>query len=186
MSLELEHLSTFGPVGRFAAVPQPARGKPYGTWWSRPRQWLEWARYTDYWATRASLPPSRAARSPWRAGSDKIAVVDMANVAEVREFVRRYPAPGTQRSVDWSAVQRDFAGVFFDRVSESMGALPPAFAGEDGGWALSIDVDSVCVWNPEALGVAGMHVPRWTGVARSGVFTPLRKQPPRRAKAIRV
>lgn len=190
--MELEHLGKFGPLVRFPSIQQKSAGcKPCGTWWSRPRQWLEWAGYTDYWATQASLPLSRTVRNPWRSDSaGKIAVIDMADEAEVREFVRRYPAPKpTRRSVDWSAVQLDFAGVFFDRVGESGAALRRAFLNpkaEDGCWALSIDVDGVCVWNPEALGVAGMRVPVWTGVARGGVFAPLRKQPPRRAKAIRI
>ena len=171
----LEHLSDYG-VRQFRDVEveeQRSRSKPVGVWFASPGDWASWIRTTGpEWFCTTEIADRMICTHPWSSdgtgGTDstrstRIIELDMSCEDQLDGFIERFRCDGFGRhEVDWRKVQVEFGGVYF-RNADVRG-MPPhygrKFGGSDGCWVLSIDVDSVCVWNTRSLGPL-----RWTWTA---------------------
>lgn len=168
-----EHISQ-KKVGRFVTVDQTPRMKPRGLWLSEPGQWARFSRdESALWTCVVEISDGRVCQHPWHVaegggkdgddekGKEKergkdnekenrtrsIAHVDMSSVRQLTDFIARYRADGYRFEVDWAKVQGDFAGVYFSHVDKMPSWYFRAYNNSDGCWILSLDVDSVCIWD---------------------------------------
>ena len=78
----------------------------------------------------------------------------MSNHNQLAEFIARYNYSGYDNEIDWRRVSDEFGGVHFYKADD--GTLPRSYYTKynesDGCWVLSLDVDSVCIWNAQCMG----------------------------------
>ena len=148
--IAFEHLSC-ARVGVFHAVEQRAGGKPDGVWWARPGEWARFQRPAHSWVATTEVD-ERWLCDHGGVAAPRLLRLDMGDEQALCRFINRYRAASRERDVDWGRVQVDSDGILF----ENAGRLPAHYSTKynhaDGCWVLSVDVDSLCVWDPAALG----------------------------------
>ena len=75
----------------------------------------------------------------------------MSNEDQLSSFIERYRYDGYKYEIDWRNVQHEFGGVYFYNI-ENMNSSYNIRYNTDGCWILSIDVDSMCIWNKLSIG----------------------------------
>jgi hypothetical protein len=159
----LEHRSQ-SRIRRFRDVEQTPKGKPSGLWFSSPGVWRSWAQdESAAWEMTMEIADDDAfSEYPWIAnGTDarqiKILKVDMSSQDQLDRFIDRYKFIGCEYQIDWPKVRLEFGGVYFHNVQSMPSSYYVKF-NQDGCWILSIDIDSVCIWNKQALGPASWSI----------------------------
>jgi len=158
--MNLEHISA-SCIRSFYDVNQEPRLKPSGLWLSSPGAWASWSKDASAsWVCTMEIAYNMFCEHPWASGDGhRIIRVDMSSQDQLYSFIERYHYEGYEYEVDWRKVQREFGGVYFYNIGKMPSSYNVQFH-DDGCWILSIDVDSVCIWNKRSLGAT-----HWT---RSG------------------
>lgn len=166
----LEHMSV-REVKELRCVQQSSESsKPQGLWMSYPGKWAEFCgvktgpRIYNYaqdtaafWYGQMRLDPQQIVRRPWTEhGGDRVAQLDLKDRGELEAFIMafRAEAEGYHYQVDWSRVSSCYGGVLMIGAS-SLYDRQPAYMKEfnqrDGCWIISMDVDSACLWDTQAM-----------------------------------
>jgi hypothetical protein len=157
--MQLEHLSQC-QVQTLHVVRQPTWArKPIG-FWSSQGQWEQlesisneadgYVMYT--WKCVMQIAASDICSFPWKLeGGNGLIRVDMSDEDQLDTFINRFRAKDKARDVDWARVQEVFAGVIFTNVAFMPKHVWRRHNDSDGCWAISLTVDSVCIWDPNVI-----------------------------------
>ena len=176
--MRLEHLSQRRV--EFVPVQQTPGGKPVGLWSSQGQWELLQSIHNEAngtlmydWKCVLRVDSGKICGFPWvapeEAAPHNLIRVDMSDEAQLDAFVARFRADGKARDVDWARVQGAFAGAVFANVESMPGRLWRRYNDPDGCWAISLTVDSACVWDPSVIASR-----RWSRRRRA---TPICKNP---------
>ena len=75
----------------------------------------------------------------------------MSDETKLLSFIESYKYAESEYSVDWIKVSENYDGIFFTNV-DMVPYYFQKYNHYDGCWINSINVDSLCIWNPVALG----------------------------------
>ena len=103
-----------------------------------------------------AAPPLKTAQAhsyPWQPidCTPNVIHVDMSNDVQLANFIGRYRAEGYQYEIDWGKVQIDYNGIYFSNIDRMPTSHMRTYNNSDGCWILSLDVDSVCIWDSTFL-----------------------------------
>lgn len=153
-----EHISHQLPVESFKTQKQTPRLKPIGFWLSRPGEWSTFVGDTSPpFKCRMQIPEEVICSFPWSSPiqpTNRIIQVDISKSLELSLFIERYQFPGYSYEIDWRKVQDDYIGIYFTGLSRLPSNYYQEYNNSDGCWILSIDVDSICVWDKHVLNVS--------------------------------
>lgn len=167
--MQLEHLS-LRRVQTLHVVQQPTWAtKPIGLW-SSQGQWERLESISNEadgnvmytWKCVLQIATSDICSFPWLAtlgcnpNGDARPIgglirVDMSDEDELDALIHRFRAKDKARDVDWAKVQEVFAGVIFTNVESMPKHVWRRHNDGDGCWAISLTVDSVCIWDPSVI-----------------------------------
>ncbi len=155
-----EHMSD-APVLELRDVQQDSSSlKPQGLWLSKPGQsswaWFNGIRHArsraERWFGTMVLTSDGIEGFPWnKHGITKIVRLDVSNRIQIDAFIARYHAQGSNHNIDWLGVSHDYGGIMFDGTQRIDPETVRCFNHRDGCWVLSMDVDSVCIWDRQAM-----------------------------------
>ena len=138
--MELTHVSHW-KTDIFQNITQEAHGKPQGLWWSYPEDWIKFAQPSYKWIAHTTVTYK-----------SNFIFIDMSKEVSLNSFIALYKLNGLDNEIDWPKVQINYSGIFFQNVDKMPKHYWQKYNKSDGCWILSIDVDSLCVWKPSALG----------------------------------
>lgn len=156
-----EHASK-APVTELYDVSQEASYmKPDGLWLSLPNAWASFnniPRDSNTWFYTMAIQNSTFEPFPWtNKGACRIVQLDLSDRTHIDAFIDRYRRDGMQKDVNWCKVANDYGGVSFVGCNGIEKQTSRDFNQRDGCWVLSIDVDSVCLWNCLAMSTTSTH-----------------------------
>lgn len=152
--MEFEHISD-NAIADLYSVNQTSRLKPHGLWFSYPGKWTTFSQCSGSWTYTLSLAVNMFHTYPWCLQSAQpnknIIKLDVANRIELDTFIGKYRCADRMFEIDWRRVQYDYGGVFFCNVNNIQPSYYHEFNQSDGCWIISLDVDSLCVWDAGLL-----------------------------------